>query len=188
MVCSVITIGKRRNTSADIGLALAACLTVLEANAEGSRLESIGARVGGSYTSNGRKFQEAEGFANFNLPWSWDLGRKYEAQTRLDLSLGWIGDPGGNGLIGHAEPGFLFSRERFPLSFELGAGFTGLSRHDFESKDFGIYFQFITHLGLNWEITDHFRLSYRLQHMSNGGLAVPNPGLNLHMLGLSYKF
>jgi hypothetical protein len=37
-------------------------------------------------------------------------------------------------------------------------------------------FQFICHLGLNWDFATHWRLSYRYQHMSNADLALENPG------------
>jgi len=54
--------------------------------------------------------------------------------------------------------------------------------------DFGERFQFTSHIGLIWYLTDRVSLGYRFQHMSNAGLASPNPGLNLEMLELSYHF
>lgn len=63
-----------------------------------------------------------------------------------------------------------------------------LSRHDFGSKDFGELFQFTSHIGLNLDLWEHLRLGYRFQHMSNAGLSGHNPGLNLHMLSMSYLF
>jgi hypothetical protein len=63
-----------------------------------------------------------------------------------------------------------------------------LSQSDFGAKDFGVPFQFTSHVGLNWDVTSHWRLGYRFQHMSNAGLDAHNPGLNMHMFGLSYLF
>jgi len=71
---------------------------------------------------------------------------------------------------------------------EGGSSPTLLSRYRFEGMDFGERFQFTSHIGLIWYLTDRVSLGYRFQHMSNAGLASPNPGLNLEMLELSYHF
>ena len=42
--------------------------------------------------------------------------------------------------------------------------------------------------GVNFDLAARLRLSYRFQHMSNGSLARPNPGLNLHMVGFGVLF
>ncbi len=47
-------------------------------------------------------------------------------------------------------------------------------------------FQFTSHVGLNWDFAEHWRLGYRFQHISNADLAKPNPGLNMHLVTLSY--
>ena len=74
------------------------------------------------------------------------------------------------------------------MFLEGGISPTLLSRYRFETQDLGFPFQFSNHIGLNWDMGWHLRLSYRFQHMSNSGLGVPNLGLNLHMVGLSYRF
>ena len=151
-------------------------------------LESIGGRVGGSFTSRTHDFHQAEAFANWNLPWEWDLECGWRLQLQLQCSAGWLGDPGGNAFVGTVGPSVLFFREHLPVSFDAGVSPTFLSRHDFQTKDFGSYFQFTAHAGVNWEASSHFRIGYRFQHMSNAGLGWTNPGLNLHALALSYKF
>jgi hypothetical protein len=160
----------------------------LVGRAEDFRLESVGARGGVSSNSNGHEFNQAELFANWNLPWAWDLGREWHLQSRLDFTAGWLGDRGNNAAIGTAGPSLALSRERLPLSLDGGVSPTLLSRSEFGSKDFGMDYQFTSHVGLNWDFAPHWRLSYRFQHMSNAGLASPNPGLNMHMFGLSYVF
>jgi hypothetical protein len=156
--------------------------------AEDFRLESAGARFGFPANHSGRKFREAEAFANWNLPGGWDLGREWWLQTRLDLSAGWLGDEGDNAALMTAGPTLVFSREHLPLSLEGGISPTWLSHSEFPSKDFGMDFQFTLHVGLNWDFATHWRLSYWFEHMSNAGLAASNPGLNLHLFGLSYLF
>ena len=87
-----------------------------------------------------------------------------------------------------AGPTLTLKREKFPLSLELGVSPTVLTRTEFTSKDLGFPFQFTTQVGLNLDLSAHIRLTYRFQHMSNADIAQPNPGLNLHVLGLSYLF
>jgi hypothetical protein len=155
---------------------------------EGLRLESVGLRGGLSETESGRDFNQGELTLNANLPWRWDLGRKWSAQSRLDLSLGWLGDRMVNGAIGTLGPSLVVGRASLPVSLEGGVSPTLLSQHDYVVKDFGVKFQFTSHVGLNWDINRHVRLGYRFQHMSNAGLSSHNPGLNLHMIGVSYLF
>lgn len=163
-------------------------LLCLGASAQQLSLESAGARVGGSPTESAHFFHQAEGFLNFNLPWAFDLGKEWWLKSRLDFSLGWLGDHGEDSVVGSAGPSLLLGRKRLPLSAESGVGPTLLSEFDFPDKDFGGILQFTSYVGLNVELPAHLRLSYRFQHMSNGGLNGHNPGLNLHMVALSYRF
>jgi lipid A 3-O-deacylase len=151
-------------------------------------LESTGARGGFSVSGAARGFEQAEGFANVHLPWGWDLGKEWHLQSQADLSLGWFGDSRNNATIGSVGPSLLLTQRSLPLSLEGGVSPTFLSRSDFEDKDFGGTFQFTTHVDVNWDFAPHWRLTGRFQHMSNAGLASPNPGLNMVLFGLSYVF
>jgi hypothetical protein len=150
--------------------------------------ESAGARVGGSATSRAHNFHQAEAFVNWDLPWTWRLESRSRLQSRLDSSVGWLADPGGDAAIATLGPSLLWGQDGFPLSFEGGVSPTLISRQDFRTKDFGILFQFTSHVGLNIELGSHARLGYRFQHMSNAGLSSRNPGLNLHFVAVSYRF
>ena len=90
--------------------------------------------------------------------------------------------------MGTAGPLLELRKGHFPLVLEGGASPTLISRYRFGSTDFGEDFQFTSHIGLAWYITDHLSVGCRFQHMSNAGLAKPNPGLNVGMLVLSYHF
>ncbi|SPE61033.1 conserved hypothetical protein [Verrucomicrobia bacterium] len=149
--------------------------------------ESAGTRLGISANEDGT-FYQAEGFVDWNLPWAWDLGKEWRLQTRVDLSAGWLGYNQHDAFIGTAGPLLALKLGRWPLSVEGGSNPTLLSRQNFGSKNFGTSVQFTSHLGLYWDFAPHFRVGYRFQHMSNADLASPNPGLNLHVLALSYLF
>lgn len=156
--------------------------------AEGFSLESAGVLGGFQADHSNRDFHQVEGFGNVNLPWGWDLGKEWHLQSRLDLSLGWLGGRGDSAVIGSLGPSLILSKARLPLSFDGGVLPTGLTRYTFGSYDFGMDCQFTSYLGLNWDLAKHWRFGYRFQHMSNGGLAAPNPGLNMHIFAVSYLF
>jgi hypothetical protein len=156
--------------------------------ADDIHVESTGARFGFNPIGDGDHFRQAEAFVNWDLPWNWDLGSLWRLQSRFDFSAGWLGESSANAAIFEAGLTLALNRQPSPLSFEVGLAPAGLTRTDFISKDFGSPFQFITHAGVNLDLFSRLRLSYRFQHMSNADINHHNPGLNLHMFGLSYVF
>lgn len=155
--------------------------------ASGFRVESVGARGGGSLFSHHALFA-AEGFVDFNLPWRWEIGGGWTLQTKADFAIGWLGDGYVNAAVGSLGPAFLFAPPNLPLSFETGCSPTLLSQHHFDGKDLGGPFQFTTHLGVNWDVARPWRFGYRFEHMSNARIYGSNPGANIHMLSLSRVF
>jgi len=156
--------------------------------AEEFRLESVGVRFGYSANHRTGDLHEADAVAAWNLPWVWKPTDHWRLQTGLEISAGGIFAPGPDAFVGRAGPTFVLRRVPFPVSLDLGCIPTVLSRREIGHTDFGCQFQFTSHAGLNWDIGSHFRLGYRLQHMSDAGLTDHNPGLNLHMFSASYRF
>lgn len=95
--------------------------------AEAFRLEAAGARGGFSANESGREFSKVEGFISWNLPWSWELGKEWGLQSRLDLSAGWLGNGGRAAAIWSVGPSLVLGRMRLPLTLEGGVHPTGLS-------------------------------------------------------------
>jgi hypothetical protein len=171
------------------GGVIACCLLwASPGRAEEFRLESVGVRGGFSANGGRDEFHQAEFFGNWNLPWGWNLGKEWHLQSRLDLSVGWLGDSSRNAVVGTLGPTLVLDRAGWPVSLEGGSSPTLLSSYRFESKSLGTDIQFTSHVGLNWDFAPHWRLSYRFQHMSNADLSRDNPGLNMHLFGLSYCF
>ena len=158
------------------------------ASAQDFSLESIGIRVGGSPTSRSHNFHELDAFANFNLPLSFDMGANWRGLLRLDLTGGCLADHDVAAAIGTLGPTLLFRNPDSRVSVEVGSSPALLSREDFPTKDLGSNFQFSSHIGFNVDVSSRVRLGYRFQHMSNAGMAQPNPGLNLHMFSVSWLF
>lgn len=164
-------------------------LTLGATQAQEFSFESVGARagfsVGGKSTLD---FAQAEAFADFKLPWRWEVHSDWQFQTKLNLSGGWLGGNGSYASVWTLGPALTLRHARFPLSLEGGISPTLISRSEFGSTSFGEPLQFTSYLGFNLDFTRHLRLGYRFQHMSNAGLNPQNPGLNLNMFALSYVF
>lgn len=170
------------------GLWVGLVLVAIHCPAEDFRLESVGARYG--FYPNGSRgdFRQAEGYGNFQLPWVWNITTNWNLRPRLDLSAGVLSRYRQHGLVATAGPSLVLSRKGWPFALVAGSSPTILSREEFVDADFGVPVQFTSHLGLYWQPGSHFELSYRFQHMSNAGLGSQNPGLNLHMFGVGYRF
>ena len=151
-------------------------------------MDSAGARFGFNPNGAASHIYQAEAFADWQLPWAWELGRSWGLQSQLEGSVGWLGESRVNAALATVGPNLVAGREKSPVSFDAGISLTGLTRYNFPTKDFGMPLQFTSHAGLNFDISGRVRLSYRFEHMSNGSLSRHNPGLNLHTFGLSYLF
>jgi len=162
-------------------------LLILQANGQEFRFESAGARVGISGDSTSENFLQGEAFLNYNL-WRWELNPRWQLQSRIDLSAGWLGNRGYDAALGTIGPSLLLSRSALPISLEGGFHPTFISRDRFGSTDLGSRVQFTSHIGLNWDVTSYIRLGYRYQHMSDAGIREPNPGFNLHVFSIGYLF
>jgi hypothetical protein len=160
----------------------------LFAQAEGFQLESVGTRGGVSKRKHSDRFSQTEGFMNWNTPWRWDYDCGCYIQTRLDLTAGWISGRGDDAFIGSFGPTFELGRDRLPLVLELGSNPTILSRDQFGHTDFGVPFQFTTHGSLLWRVGSRVTLEARCQHMSNADIGSSNPGLNMFLLGVGWRF
>jgi hypothetical protein len=73
---------------------------------------------------------------------------------------------------------------------EAAVGFHGLSHTQIGDKRLSTAFQFGDHLGFGYRFgaRSAFDLGYRYQHLSNGSIKRPNPGINFHQVRLQYHF
>ena len=144
---------------------------------------------GGISVYGGRDhFSQVEPFAAWRPPCQWNFCSDWWLGGRLEGSAGWINGEGVNAFIGTLGPVIELHKGNFPLILEGGSSPTVLSQHRFGTMNFGDNFQFTSHIGLRLEITKHFSIGWRFQHMSNAGIAHPNPGLNEQMISASYGF
>jgi hypothetical protein len=129
-----------------------------------------------------------------SLPWA-PAGWRLSPILRATAGYWWSEeDRGSDSLLALGASGLL-RWERPPGSsrgpfLELGLGPRLLSETRFADKDFDIPLAFASHLGIGVHAGRDGRLtlSYRFQHLSNAGLGDSNPGINFHLLGLSYRY
>ncbi|MFO1370957.1 MAG: acyloxyacyl hydrolase [Candidatus Competibacteraceae bacterium] len=153
--------------------------------------EMMGVGVRGGFSNDAvhyEDFRQYELFINYPLPWSWRWSGGWKLDTRLEGTIGVLNGAGETGFIGSLGPTLVLGAEGSRIFADLGISPTVLSRSSFGRADFGGDFQFTSHIGLYFQISQELELGYRFQHMSNAHLETPNPGLNMHMLELSYRF
>ena len=111
-----------------------------------------------------------------------------ESRWRLlwDLSIGsW------NSSTGTVHDFGLTPEFRHPIAlrgayFDAGIGFHVLSdSHISRDLGFSTRFQFGDHVGVGYDFGP-FDVAARLQHLSNGGMRNPNPGINFLLLRIRY--
>jgi lipid A 3-O-deacylase len=151
-------------------------------------LESAGVRYGFGNGGLSHDFQQVEATVDFTLPRKWDLGRTWELKPRLELSLGSFGDDHVTAVIGSVGSILTLAPAKSPVALEVGVSATGLSEDEFETRGIGSLFQIRSLFGLSWTIEKRVRVGYHFQHMSNGGLAGDNQGLNMHTFSVAYCF
>ena len=124
---------------------------------------------------------------------SWHLGGYWDASIAY-----WDNDSPAKTNSGLADIGFtpVFRFQSNNLTglspyVEAAIGIHFLSQTSVsDQRAFGSSFQFGDHLGAGLRFGDkgQYDVSYRYQHLSNGGLKDPNQGINFNQVRLQYHF
>jgi hypothetical protein len=149
---------------------------------------SIGLRGGVNDHRNDEDFEQYEAFTTWKLPWfrQWDSG--WALGTYLEANAGVLSGGGTTAFVGSIGPGLYISGLKDMVEISMGINPTIISKHKFGDDNLGGPIQFTSHIGLNIIFNHHYSIGYRLQHMSNGILYEQNPGVNMHMLEVGYRF
>ena len=104
-------------------------------------------------------------------------------------------DRGGNWLWGFcplmAQYKFLSPNRKWAPNILAGAGFSYGDWNDLAEREIATEFEFLLHVGAGVEFynrTNAWSLNYRLFHVSNSGIKMPNIGLNAHVFSLGMRF
>lgn len=149
---------------------------------------ATGFRVGLAPRFHGEHFEQYEAFAVRGLPWSLQLPLGVVLGTRIDLTAGVLREGKTAAFVGTLGPSLTLGRLGWPVSFDGGVSPTYLSEDDLGLHNFGGSFHFTSHACVALQLNGRVSAAYRVQHMSNAGIRQPNPGMDLHMLEICYRF
>jgi lipid A 3-O-deacylase len=149
---------------------------------------AAGIRSGGSWTDSRENFRQYEIFTAYRLPWRYHMCPAVLISTRMEGTAGVLTRAGKSGFVGSLGPDIAMEFLKGRVSLAGGASVAALSEHSFEDQNLGGWFQFISHVGANFRLTEHLGIGYRFQHMSNACIYDKNPGVDLHMLELRWGF
>lgn len=152
----------------------------------------IGLRMGIQADHKLAYFHQYELFAVYGLPWDWRSSSGWGLAPQLSVSAGALHEKDVTGFIGSAGTGLVLDNPRFGLAPEIGINANVLDRSRFGDQDFGSILQFGAYMGMFYRFDYGLKIGYRLQHISNGHIfyspRTPNPGLDMHFIGVSWTF
>jgi hypothetical protein len=111
-----------------------------------------------------------------------------ESELYLTLTFGVIDSGPDTGYVVTAGPNLFWPIGPPRFWLDVGMRASLLTKHKFSNKNFGQNFQFISHLGVKYNINRNLSIGYRFQHMSNAGMNSSNPGLDLVTFWFTYNY
>lgn len=127
-------------------------------------------------------------FSTIDSPWSWELSDSITADINFEAALGALTGEGETAGYIRFAPALEISFGDFPVSVVMSSGPSLYSEDTFDQYDMGGNFHFTSSIGLEWEMCENWSLNYRFQHTSNADINDPNPGLDMHTVGLVWKY
>jgi hypothetical protein len=155
--------------------------------AASDRWNIVGVRGGVGDSRNAESFSQVEAYALWSLPWRWQSESGWVFGSFIGLNAGaLLYDE--DAFIGAIGPGGYIMTPSRRFVFSAGSSPTFISRSDFGKEDLGGHFQFTTAVCINVNFLENVTAGYCFQHMSNAGIYDNNPGIDMHMFGLGYRF
>ncbi len=154
--------------------------------------QEAGVRMGIQVGPKREYFHQYEAFAVYGLPWDWRTSSGWGLATLLTTSAGALVGGNESGFIGSVGPGLVFNKRGNGVALEAGGSLNLLDRRQFGNQDFGSILLWGAYLGLSYRFANGLGVGYRIQHLSNNRILytsnTPNPGVDMHMIGLSWHF
>ena len=149
-----------------------------------------GVRGGWSFNDEDESFSQIDLFVNYGLPWSWLWGSAVQVDTQLTAAIGILDGAGDEGVAGSLGFEFVFgsSSGKCPFQLRAGSALTLISQDEYGDEDLGGPLQFTHNISLYYWLLENLSTVARVQHMSNADLYSENPGVNMVMLSLVYRF
>jgi hypothetical protein len=159
-------------------LLICGCLGSLTAEADGTHIAAVGVQSSVSGTVNGQPFEQYSLDLRLSLPWAWNLPFGLSAAPEVELTGSYLrlqGDSAGAAFAGAAVSLTKKLMPQVSLFAEVG------------TLDLGGPLQFTHHLSVGLRAANVV-LALRFQHMSNAHIYAENPGADVRLLELDYRF
>jgi hypothetical protein len=173
-------------------LTLALNVGMAESSDSNQGWNEAGIRMGIEAGPKRSYFHLYELFAVYGLPWDYRSSSGWAVDTKLETALGALHTDAETGAMGTLGTGLTVTKKGFNLVPELGINLSLLDRRQFGKQDFGSILLFGAYFGLSYHFDCGLGIGYRIQHLSNNHILysknTPNPGLDLHMIGISWIF
>jgi hypothetical protein len=152
----------------------------------------VGVRTDFQISSRYKYFRQYDVFAVYGLPWEWRGSSGWGLAPNANISLGILNGGAKTEFITSIGTAIVLNKPGPGVSADFGINANVLNRRHFANQDFGSILQFGVYIGAYYRFANNLKIGYRLQHISNGHIfypnGTPNPGLDMHMIGLSYVF
>lgn len=149
---------------------------------------TLGLRAATVVVDKAEHFRQYEVFAIAGLPWLWGTKDGWALDTNIEITAGVLSGETESHFLGSVGPGVELFTPLDWLMLNAGVRAAYLAAYEYRREDFGGPLQFLSHLGLEVRISDKVGIGYRIQHMSNARCYDQNPGLDMHMIQISYLF
>jgi hypothetical protein len=146
----------------------------------------VGLRIGSEFGS--KHFRSYEAFLSVETPYQWTMRDAWIWRLDVEAALGVLERRSSRGIIANVGPVVAFEPLEGRWGLRVGFAPTLISRDKYAAVDLGGNIQFSSSVSAYWRFNENCCVLYRYQHTSNGGLRPSNPGLDLHSLGVAYRF
>ncbi|MDA8431207.1 MAG: acyloxyacyl hydrolase [Geobacteraceae bacterium] len=151
-----------------------------------------GIRAGFQEGTRDDYFHHYELFGVYGLPYDWRASSGWGVGTYVETSAGVLYGSNEAGFIGTVGPGLTINKSGSNLALDIGINVNVMDRRRFGKQNFGSMLLFGAYLGASYRIVKNIKVEYRILHMSNGHIlypnGTPNPGLDSHVVGVSWTF
>lgn len=151
-----------------------------------------GVRMGIQAGPKHEYFHQYEAFAIYGLPWDWRTSSGWGLAPQFDTSAGALVGGDETGFIGSVGTGLALNKPGNGISVNGGGSLNLLDRRQFGRQDFGSILLWGAYVGLSYHFSSGLGVGYRIQHLSNNRILytsnTPNPGVDMHMIEVSWHF
>lgn len=154
--------------------------------------QEAGVRMGIQAGPKREYFHMYEAFGVYGLPWDWRTSSGWGLSPQLSTSVGALVGGNETGFIGSAGTGLSFNKPGNGIALDAGVNLNLLDRRQFGLQDFGSVLLWGAYIGFSYRFDRGLVIGYRILHLSNNRIlytsCTPNPGVDMHMIGVSWRF